>query len=71
MEIQVYVDVFERRGERCKQLVGQRVEEQAPNQRHVTRSRRVDRVATGLCQNRIGCPAVILRWNPLSETAFA
>src|SRR5271166_761647 len=71
MEIQVYVDVFQRRGERRKQLVGQRVEEQAPDQRHVTRSCRVDRVATGLCQNRIGCPAVILRWNPLSEAAFA
>ena len=65
------VDVFQRRGEGREQLVGQRVEKQTPDEGHVTGSGGVDRVATGFCQNRVGCPAVILRWNPLGKAALA
>ena len=55
------VDVFQRRGKGREQLVGQRAEKQTPDQGHMTGSGGSDRVATRFCQNRVRCPAVILR----------
>jgi len=59
IEVDVDPDVFQRRSKGCDELVGQRVEEQAPDYGYVTGSCGVDRFAARLCQNRVGCPAVV------------
>src|ERR1700733_8252512 len=70
IQVDVDLDVFQRRSKRCEQLVGQWVEEQASDQGDVAGSCAVDRIASRLGQNCVGCPAVLPGSNTLSEAAL-
>src|SRR5882757_7907059 len=70
IQVDVDLDMLQRRGKRCEELVGQRIEEQTSDQCHVAGSCRLDRFATRLGQNTVGRPAIVPGSNTFSEAAL-